>query len=102
MAPCSADDHDTTDFFCGACGMQLHANATECDYCKHGQHDTEGGYPFCRCCGLEVGLVKPFLERLDAMQETLDAIRDLLQQREPSGLDEFHPSTTHWTEEPTA
>jgi len=57
MAPCSADDHDTTDFFCGACGIQLHANATECDYCNGGQHDADG-FPFCRCCGSCRGLEK--------------------------------------------
>lgn len=50
MAPCSADDHDTTDFFCGACGEQLHTNAAECDPCKSGEHDVDG-FPFCRCCG---------------------------------------------------
>ena len=47
---CTDTDHDTTDFYCGACGTQLHENRSVCDYCDTGQHDTDG-HPFCRCCG---------------------------------------------------
>lgn len=46
---CTEDDHDTTDMFCAACGVQLH-EAGQCDWCDRGQHEGNG-YPFCPCCG---------------------------------------------------
>ena len=47
---CTEDDHDTTDLYCGGCGLQLCDDGGSCDWCQRGQHDSEG-YPFCRCCG---------------------------------------------------